>query len=216
MTSLSKTLHYLMLLPAVALLPLSGCSDNGGNTDAAEESTTKATDTGTESADGNDSMMEAGDGDGDCAPMQAEAAGECDLVLGAAWDGEACHVLSGCECVGDDCADLFESAEACEAAYADCIGGGGCAGLGFEACAANPACQPINGSPLENLGDFGWCAHESVYLGCSSELGCGEAISFACPDQGDAIYQTVDTCLPDVDYSPCQPPDEESVYEPCP
>ena len=30
------------------------------------------------------------------------------------------------------------------------------------------------------------------------------------------FYQTSDSCLPVVGYSACQPPDDQSDYEPCP
>jgi hypothetical protein len=253
-----------MVLPVLSSLALIACSDDGGSSD--DETSTQATQTGSESAEGsetNDGNMEMGDGDGDtgdgdgdtgdgdgdgdtgdgdgdgdtgdgdgdgdgdtgdgdgdgdgdCAPMDAEAIGDCEPVLGVAWDGESCDVLVGCECVGADCGALFDSNDACEAAYADCKQGDGCAGLGLEACIAAPMCQPISGAKLEMLGNVGWCAGEQIYLGCSSDEFCGDAISFACPDGEDVIFQTNDTCLPDVGYAACNAPDDQGFYEPCP
>ncbi|PRQ03050.1 hypothetical protein ENSA5_18210 [Enhygromyxa salina] len=178
-------------------------------------------DTGDGDGDTGDGDGDTGDGDGDtgggdCAAMAAEAIGDCEAILGAAWDGVACHQLVGCECVGEDCGELFNSLDQCEAAYADCGNNGDCAELGFEACAAAENCNPIEGAELEQAGDNDWCALAPIYLGCSSEQICGDAISFACPNGDDVLYQTLDTCLPDVGYSACQPPNNQAFYEFCP
>lgn len=63
----------------------------------------------------------------DCTRQDAEGVGDCDLAFGFAWDGSACVGIGGCECVGADCGELFESFEACQAEYvlcqpADCQG----------------------------------------------------------------------------------------------
>jgi hypothetical protein len=56
----------------------------------------------------------------ECAAMDAEAIDPCFCMLGYAWDGSACVMLGGCECVGADCDKLFETVEACDAAHASC------------------------------------------------------------------------------------------------
>ena len=235
-----KLAHIFATASALALAFTLACTDDVGSSEGADESGGEGeSGTGNDSAEGNDSSMDTGDGDGDttgdgdgdttgdgdgdttgdgdgdCAPMEAEAVGDCEAILGTAWNGEACVVLVGCECVGADCPSLFESPDVCEAAYADCANNDGCGGLDLETCTATEQCNPIFGSLLEFVGDVGWCALEPSYMGCSSQLGCGDAISFACPEGEDAIYQTTDTCIPDQGYVACEAPDNQGVYESC-
>jgi hypothetical protein len=56
-----------------------------------------------------------------CEAMDAVGDGLCRAILGYAFDGRECVMLGGCDCLGGDCDDLFESEEACEAAYRECI-----------------------------------------------------------------------------------------------
>lgn len=44
-----------------------------------------------------------------CPAWDADGDGPCNVILGAAWDGERCVYLSGCSCVGRDC-DLLRGA----------------------------------------------------------------------------------------------------------
>jgi hypothetical protein len=74
-----------------------------------------------------------------CTPMNARGERSCDLVLGFAWNGDACERLTGCVCRGDDCGDVFSEATACAAAYAECGNAGFPCGdlectLGAEHC----------------------------------------------------------------------------------
>jgi len=55
-----------------------------------------------------------------CAPQDARGEGACDMLLGWAWNGTECVALSGCECVGEDCDELYESPAECERAHVDC------------------------------------------------------------------------------------------------
>ncbi|EDM76743.1 hypothetical protein PPSIR1_33851 [Plesiocystis pacifica SIR-1] len=55
-----------------------------------------------------------------CEAQDAEAVGACEIALGVFWNGAQCVMLSGCECVGADCADSYPSLEACEDANAEC------------------------------------------------------------------------------------------------
>lgn len=57
---------------------------------------------------------------GPCDPMDAEGVGECDAELGIAFDGEECFSISGCECRGRSCGDLYATVEACERATEGC------------------------------------------------------------------------------------------------
>lgn len=59
-----------------------------------------------------------------CAPMDAKAVdgedGACPCMLGFAWNGTACSMLSNCACEGADCDKLMNDKDACEAAHASC------------------------------------------------------------------------------------------------
>jgi hypothetical protein len=56
-----------------------------------------------------------------CESMDAKGAGPgCRCVLGYAWNGTACEMLSNCECEGADCDKLTQSQEECEQAHTSC------------------------------------------------------------------------------------------------
>jgi len=59
----------------------------------------------------------------ECEPMDVQLEGEaCFLHWGWAWDGLACVAFEGlCDCVGDDCEAFFETEEACNEAYMECL-----------------------------------------------------------------------------------------------
>jgi hypothetical protein len=72
-----------------------------------------------EEADCQDEYAECLDSP-DCEPDDAAGEGLCDAFFGYAWDGRSCVGISGCDCVGEDCADLTFDPAACEAAHASC------------------------------------------------------------------------------------------------
>lgn len=55
-----------------------------------------------------------------CAPMDVHEVGNCEPVHGYFWDGKGCRVLSGCECGGGDCGQLFISPDECESTHSAC------------------------------------------------------------------------------------------------
>ncbi len=57
----------------------------------------------------------------DCSAQMAMGTGDCDLVLGIHWNGETCQDFSGCECVGPDCGEVFETLSDCEYQYQLCV-----------------------------------------------------------------------------------------------
>jgi hypothetical protein len=65
----------------------------------------------------------AHDGCTPCEGMDVQEVGSCEPVRGYYWDGEACVLLSGCSCEGDDCDRVYGSMETCEAAYRTCLEG---------------------------------------------------------------------------------------------
>lgn len=85
---------------------------------------------------------------GACDPMIANGVGGCEVEIGYLWDGSGCRSISGCECVGRDCASLYVDQDSCMAAHTTC----------------RRACGESFGGPLPACfaGEF-----------CSYELGCG-------------------------------------------
>ncbi|MEO0321313.1 MAG: Kazal-type serine protease inhibitor domain-containing protein [Myxococcota bacterium] len=67
-----------------------------------------------------------------CAPFDARGEGVCALGLGVAWNGATCEFLSGCECVGADCGELYVDLLACFRGNADCE----------RNCGSGPPCGP--------------------------------------------------------------------------
>lgn len=55
-----------------------------------------------------------------CEPQDARGVGLCDAEFGAAFDGNTCRTLSGCECVGADCDKVFADVESCKNATLQC------------------------------------------------------------------------------------------------
>src|SRR5262245_42521446 len=72
--------------------------------------------------DGEQSLGETGE----CETMAAHGDGQCDQGLGVTYslDG-ACIAIAGCQCVGADCDQLFETFQDCQ-----------------NACLAGQPCQP--------------------------------------------------------------------------
>jgi hypothetical protein len=79
---------------------------------------------GEDCGDGFDSLEECyaahGRCDIPCDALDATAVGACEKLLGVSWNGRQCRLLSGCECVGADCDDLYDSLEECAAAVEGC------------------------------------------------------------------------------------------------
>lgn len=53
-----------------------------------------------------------------CEAESFETIGDCDDVLGWAWDGDSCFPVTGCECAGPTCG--YESRCVCECRYLGC------------------------------------------------------------------------------------------------
>ena len=56
-----------------------------------------------------------------CAPQDAVAVGDCNALLGFAWDGSKCNSLVGCTCKGSDCLFRRKSEFECFADHQSCI-----------------------------------------------------------------------------------------------
>jgi hypothetical protein len=150
---------------------------------------------------------DGGDGDGDpgeCVPQDAQGQGLCDLFLGWAWNGMECVPLSGCQCVGTDCGNLYMEPAECENAYADCGGQPGpCADLNLQMCQNNMACMPINGQMLVESNQ-GICLEQSEFIACDEQAFCAEVLTWAC-DINATKYLFNNSCIPD-GFMPCDPP----------
>lgn len=82
-----------------------------------------------------------------CEPMDANGVGGCEAELGYVWHGNGCRSISGCDCVGRDCASLYETVETCIAAHTRCpracgesFGGPLPACFAGEFCSYPPGC----------------------------------------------------------------------------
>ncbi|MBZ0117066.1 MAG: hypothetical protein K8H88_08735 [Sandaracinaceae bacterium] len=77
------------------------------------------------------------DGGFSCEAMDAREGEPCgpteDPAIRFLWDGTSCAQVAWCHCVGADCGALFSTRTACEAAYAECLGG---------PCASDADCTP--------------------------------------------------------------------------
>jgi hypothetical protein len=87
-------------------------------------------DPGDGDGDPGDGDGDPGDGDGDpgdeCAPFDAMGVGPCEAFFGYSWNGVDCVGLSGCNCEGTDCDNLYETPEQCLNAHAQCGMGNAC------------------------------------------------------------------------------------------
>ncbi|MBI5499623.1 MAG: hypothetical protein HY907_05240 [Deltaproteobacteria bacterium] len=121
----------------------------------------------------------ADDGGGDCAPMDAHAEGDCEMVLpGVAWNGTHCVPLgSGCSCAGADCDAVYDDVAACVAARLSCYG---------EVCGPQEAAGRVcdGGGCAIVFGPF-WDGRE-----CFTTAGC-ECAGADC----DAAWASLDECV---------------------
>lgn len=56
-----------------------------------------------------------------CRAQDAQGEGPCRVVLGWKYDGSQCVAISGCDCVGTDCDELFASQSDCDRAHRSCL-----------------------------------------------------------------------------------------------
>ena len=142
-----STLSLLVLTAIIlAALPLAGCPDShdgdgdGGRDAPAVDSATRA-DAPDERVTCGPTLCDLGDvccnescgictaPEGACSAIacvpscdaqDANGEGACEAELGVVWRGDYCSSISGCSCVGADCANLYESVDACLSAHRDC------------------------------------------------------------------------------------------------
>jgi hypothetical protein len=63
----------------------------------------------------------------DCDPFDAKGIGPCEAFFGYSWTGDNCVGISGCECSGTDCDNLYDGPDECWDAHALCELGDPCA-----------------------------------------------------------------------------------------
>lgn len=123
--------------------------------------------------------------DNPCAPQLARAVGACALPLGVWWNGRRCVSISGCECEGPECDELYDSIDACQRDHADCPGP--CVPQEAEGVGA---CRQV----------LGW-----KFLGpiCVSVSGC-ECAGDGCL----TLYDSFEACQREHEHcDPCEPDD---------
>jgi hypothetical protein len=122
---------------------------------------------------------------GTCAPQRAAGVGVCRGSVGVFWTGVACTPAWGCSCEGADCAQAYETLEACERAYTRCE----------VSCAAQDAHGV--GACRGSVGAF-WNGAECTYQwGCSCEgADCARAFETieACEEAHQACSGASPTC----------------------
>ncbi|MBX3272143.1 MAG: hypothetical protein KF729_17895 [Sandaracinaceae bacterium] len=123
-----------------------------------------------------------------CERMDVREEGGCEPVRGFFWDGADCRLLSGCSCVGRDCARVFPTDDACRAAYRACL-------------APSPVCRTDRDCPSRE-----WCV-EGACVPCDDS---GTRCDILCPS-GWGLYER-NGCTP----CECAPPNECVSDADCP
>ncbi len=111
-----------------------------------------------------------------CTAMEARGEGACELLLGIAWDGEACVFLSGCECVGADCGDVYGSIDECETATESCTAEVVCGGRAGPTCTDAEFCDFPDAAMCGFADGTGICAPRPV--------GCPDVVEPVCACDG--------------------------------
>lgn len=106
-----------------------------------------------------------------CNPMEVKGVGDCKLLLGFHWDGQTCSALSGCECAGADCGNLYKDQDLCLKAHADC-------GTSVQ-CKTDLDC-PLPGIPCQQCADGSQACPSASCVGGQCQYafpGCPEPCS---------------------------------------
>ncbi len=114
----------------------------------------------------------------ECTAQDAAGDGACMMILGYAFNGRTCTELGGCDCVGDDCDEIFNSREACRDAYKPCL---------------DNECEPMDavGVDVQCPGHYGYAYHGEEE-GCVGIGGCDCA-----GDDCEQLYSSKSECLTD-------------------
>jgi hypothetical protein len=136
----------------------------------------------------------------DCAAQDARGVGPCEAVLGWAWTGKngGCQALSGCECEGSDCQNLFGSERACKQAYVQCDSDVRCGGFGGIECPDGMYCDYPQNSCGATDGT-GVCKEQpracpeyiDEVCGCDGQVYTNPCFAHA---SGTDIYDDLDAC----------------------
>jgi hypothetical protein len=126
-----------------------------------------------------------------CAPMLAEAVGDCYCSLGYAWDGTACAHLGGCECQGLDCNKLAETQEECESEHLGCVESGLHCGNTALYAEVHGACAAMDAQAAGD--EFGHCLCLLGYAWNGTE--CVSLADCQCiGDDCDKLTETIEAC----------------------
>jgi len=135
---------------------------------------------------------------GECAPFDAKAIGDCDAFLGYTWTGDNCIGISGCECSGTDCVNLYDSSEECWDEHALCELTDPC---GPDEAKGEGPCDQFFGWAWDGLQCIGVSGCECIGPDCGSlplELGDCEIAHADCPvvppPDGCQLYKE-DECM---------------------
>lgn len=112
-----------------------------------------------------------------CTAQDARGEGACRAIIGVKWNGHSCEQLTGCDCVGEDCDQLYMDLRSCTDAHAECPSGE-CARMDVR---GQGLCDLVLG--------YAWTGPEG---GCQSISGC-ECEGSDC----DKLYDTPEACQND-------------------
>mgnify|MGYP001175529832 CR=1 FL=1 len=155
-----------------------------------------------------------------CRAQDAHASGLCELFLGWYWDGSECVGISGCRCVGPDCASAWETRSACVASHAVCdpslcSGVSGCASDEFCDHSSEASCtdadgvcrdrpdlcpeiyMPVcgcDGSTYDNACSANAAGTDVAYVGACDDGTCGGLLGFGCGDEAWCDYPEESRC----------------------
>lgn len=157
-----------------------GCtqdSDCGGELVCAPLSRCKPTDctctddgwTCTKDCDGGVCKKPSSTGGDSCKAQDASGEGICSMLIGVVWDGSSCQSISGCNCKGDDCDDVYTSKDKCREAHKDCIN---------DTCGTRGA---------RSCGPDQYCAYTSSDCGATDKGGTCKDKPDVCPDVLDPV-----------------------------
>ena len=118
-----------------------------------------------------------------CQAQDAKPIGLCRMVLGVVFDGRSCQVMSGCECKGSDCDNLFDTVADCEEVYKPCMA---------------DDCKPMDVKPV------GQCAMVLGVAWGGPDYGCNYMSGCSCDGSDcDDLYSDIESC--ERDYNQCLP-----------
>lgn len=119
---------------------------------------------------------------------------------GSGGSGDTAGTTDPTGATGDDTAGTTQGDSTSEGETESVV----CADLGMEACMTTEGCMGIGGRELR-MTDTGACWGPREFVECQMAMGCGDAITYACPPDDKTLWEFSDTCTPE-GWVACGPP----------